>query len=162
MVDAYFMLPQRGYDQKGRVGIEMKQIEQPIQGLTISPVQIVEEQQECSWTLAFGPKHGVRQRLEKARALPGLGQRARARQPRAVVQQRRLQARKFDQPRVIQGSQAGQHRRCAQPLRHRRVGQSAAASRRVAMRHGCGNALAGYPGDQLFGQTGFADAGFAG
>jgi len=107
------------------------------------------------------PEQHACQGLKQARALPGLGQRPRELEMRSTGHQHRGDARNFDQPGVVQASQACREGGIAQPFGDWRIGKGSAAYLRVTACGSRGDSSPGNPGVQLLCQARLADAGFA-
>jgi hypothetical protein len=145
--------PGSGQHEKRRLQVKPKQIAEPLQGVLVAPLYVVEEQQPGRPV----PERGAGQGLEEAAALPLLNQRLGGRRSGLPGRQFREDTPELHPPDRIQALKTGGDGRSPEPVGHR--AEREAPLRRVAARTGDGNPLTVGPGEKLLGQARLADAG---
>ncbi len=94
MLISHFLRAQRAHQEQRCLWVEAQQVVQPFQRLLITPLQIVEQQQQ---RLARGQGRS-RQRLKQVLALPTLHEWAGVRQVRSLHEEIGYESRHFGEP----------------------------------------------------------------
>src|SRR5437763_1781694 len=119
MLVRQFLGAQRPHDEQASVWNKAQQIVHPCQGLSVAPLQVVEQKQERS----MGAKESTCQSFKQALTLPVLFKWTRRRQVRSFHQQVGQEACHFGEPDRIEGSQCWTKCLCPKPVHDWCVGQ---------------------------------------
>ena len=156
-VRAVELLRARGpEDEQARLGIEPGEEVEPLEGLAVAPLQVVDEEEQG----LRSREHRPGQALEEAQPVAELRHGRGPRQARPRGQQLGQDPRDLDPPHVLETGEVRREGVAAQPLAHR--GEGEPAFRGVGARLRRGHSLALGPGQQLLRQPRLADAGVAG
>ena len=142
-------------DEQARVGIEPGEEMEPLEGLAVAPLQVVDEEEQGRRSR----EHRPGQALEEAQPVAELRHGRGPRQVRLGGQQLGQDPRDLDPPHVLETGDVRREGVAAQPLAH--GGEGEPAFRGVGARPGRGHSLALGPGQQLLRQPRLADAGVA-
>ena len=142
-------------DEQARLGIEPGQEMEPLEGLAVAPLQVVDEEQQRRRSRERRPG----QALEEAQPVAELRHGRGPRQARPGGQQLGQDPRDLDAPHVLETGEVRREGVAAQPFAH--GGEGEPAFRGVGARLRRGHSLALGPGQQLLRQPRLADAGVA-